>query len=382
MVYKWIRNISIYANIWVMTIGSRLHSECGLEGCENVELITLKPRVSFKWCDRFDRLVHPGYAEFFYRAYKLTGKIAKQHDIDVCHHLSPFSLRYPSPLISTNVPLVVGPIYGGLRAPASMRKLAVKEGWLSKLRAVDNFRMRFDPLLRRHYSQATKLVISAPYVQQSFLPKHRHKSTIISGIAVDGKDFDKHIQRNPCDVLRIISVARIVASKGLELMILALAKLADRNVRLTIYGRGPLETEYRELVAKLRIADRIIWKGFSPHEMILKAYGDADVFVLPSLKEPAGIAVIEAMAAGLPIVCVDAGGPAFTVTKKCGIKVPLAKKEQMVNDLAKGIAKLRDNPQLRMVMGKNAQERVRRKFTWDAVVDRMLKVYHEVLPMA
>jgi glycosyltransferase involved in cell wall biosynthesis len=67
------------------------------------------------------------------------------------------------------------------------------------------------------------------------------------------------------------------------------------------------------------------------------------------------------------------------VDQNCGIKIPLANKKQMVNDLAQAIDTFTSDGDKRQVMGHNAQLRVRQEFIWDVVVGRMLKVYEEVM---
>lgn len=382
MAYEWITRLSKFANLWVVTAGSRLHSTTGLEDYNNIKLITLKTKLNFKWWDVFDRFVHPGYVEFYFKARKAAKQVLREYNIDLCHHLTPQSLRYPSPLLQVDVPLVIGPFHGGLLPPLVMKELRGKEEWLFWLRRMDDLRIRLDPMLKKLYKKANRIIISAPYVKQRISPEYHNKCTVIPGIGVNPLYIPTVERTVPRDEMRMIYVAKLVPSKGLELLILALAKLKDNSIKLTVYGKGRQEKFYRRLAASLAVSDNIKWEGFVPYTEVIKAYADADVFVFPSLKEPAGLALIEAMSSGLPVLCVDAGGPGYAVLGECGIKVPLAGKEQMVNNLAKGIAKLRDNAQLRVAMGRNAQERVRKRFTWDVVVNEMLEVYDEVISMA
>jgi len=382
MAYKWISKLAESTNLWIITTGSRLHQICGFEDHENVELITLKPNISFKWLDSFDRAVHPGYVEFFFRARKAAKKLVEQQRIDLCHHLAPRSLRYPSPFIGIGVPFIVGPFHGGLKAPPIMKELEVKDNWMFKMRVIDTLRIRYDPLLRKHYSKAKRLVVSAPYVRDLLLSENRGKCVVIPpppSFEFDENSFANIKLSKGNDVLRLMYVGRLVPSKGLELLILAMSKCKNINLKLIIYGCGYREACYRRIAERLNVGNRIIWKGFVPNSEVVKAYADADVFTFPSLKEPTGIALTEAMANGLPIVCVDAGGSAYIVRENCGIKIPITTKDQMVNEFAKAIHTLANNPQKRVKMGKNAKDRIRNEFTWDVAVTKMLKIYDEVI---
>ncbi len=376
MSYDWIIKLAESVNVHVLTTGSRYTRLCGLEDQPDIKLIKLNLRMNFKWWESFDRAVHPAYIEFFFKARQAARKLIAKENIDLCHHLAPYSLRYPSPLSGLGAKFIVGPIGGGLKPPAVMKQLNGKEGLLFKLRALDNIRMRFDPLLVKHYAQSERIILSAPYMKSLISQRYHDKCEVISGIAVQGSNIKQSSSDN--HYFRINYVGRVVASKGLELLILALAQLRKRNIILTIYGQGPQEDQYRNLAEKLGIADRIIWKGFLPNIEVTKALADANIFAFPSLKEPAGIAVIEAMAAGLPVVCVDSGGPGYIVTEDCGIKVRLSDKEQMVAGLTRAIAKMMDLPKKTMQMGRNARSRAMLEFSWDSVAKKMLGVYKQV----
>ncbi len=379
MAYLWLKHLGQHCNVTVLSIGSRIAEQCGLETCPGVELIQLKPRVSFKWWDTFDRIVHPSYVEYFWKARKVAQSIVKRQEIDLCHHLSPFSLRYPSPLLWTGKPLVVGPIYGGLRSPDVLREMAVREGALMKLRALDAWRMKWDPWLKRHFRQADRYVVSAPYVKNLLPSTCGDKTRIVSGVAVDrypspsrGEDSGTKIQ--------MIAVARLVPIKGIEILLHALSQCKSREkIDMHIYGQGPDRASYEQLSGTLGLSDTVIWHGFAAHGEVLERYREMDVFVLPSLKEPAGIAVLEAMSAGLPVICVDAGGPAYTVADSCGIKVPLGNKDSIIKGLTDALDQMVENRAERLAMGVAAQQRIEESFTWEAVVAQMLSVYQQVV---
>jgi len=379
MVYKWVRHLSEKVDLTLITTGSRLHEECGLEHFSNIELITVKNAISFRRWDAFDRGVHPGYVEYFWRARNIVKDLVRRQAFDICHHLAPFSLRYPTPLIDVETPLIVGPIYGGLRPPAIMKQLKAREGALEKLRAVDGIRMRIDPYLVKHYRKARKILLSAPYVKALLPMQYKDKTGIVSGIAVD-EGMMEEIHRSPAKKsIDLIAVSRIVAAKGLELLICGLAECKNRSrVKLHIYGRGPLEDEYRQLTRKLAIEENVIWHGFVPNKKVVSCYKNMDVFALPSLKEPAGIAVLEAMAKGLPVLCVDAGGPGYSVTDRCGIKIRLADKDTMIRQIAHGVDSLAGDAKRRIMMGREAQERIRNEFTWEAVTDKTVALYESI----
>lgn len=110
--------------------------------------------------------------------------------------------------------------------------------------------------------------------------------------------------------LELLTVARLFAVKGLDIYLRALAQLRDLPIRARIVGSGS-ETYRQQLLdlqAQLNLGDRLELTGAIPPEAIAAAYATADLFVLPSRHEPFGIVLIEAMAAGLPIVATEVDG--------------------------------------------------------------------------
>jgi glycosyltransferase involved in cell wall biosynthesis len=114
----------------------------------------------------------------------------------------------------------------------------------------------------------------------------------------------------PKPVLELLTVARLFPVKGLDVYLQALAQLRDLPLRARIVGSG--SEEYRQylltLAAELELADRVEFSGAIAPEQIASVYATADLFVLPSRREPFGIVLIEAMAAGLPIVATAVDG--------------------------------------------------------------------------
>ena len=89
--------------------------------------------------------------------------------------------------------------------------------------------------------------------------------------------------------------------------------------------------------------------------------------------------VVEAMAAGKPVICVDLGGPGMHVTEDCGIKVAPLSPEQVVRDLAAALERLCRDKGLRWQMGEAARQRAERIYHWDRLGERILGVYNHVL---
>lgn len=116
----------------------------------------------------------------------------------------------------------------------------------------------------------------------------------------------------------IVCVARLIERKGQHHLLQAFAQLRKSSVQpleLTFVGTGDAEPQLRKLAESLLVSDVVTFKGFMSREQMPFVYREADVFVLPSQQEGMSIALLEAMASGLPVVVTDTGGTAELVTK-------------------------------------------------------------------
>ena len=104
----------------------------------------------------------------------------------------------------------------------------------------------------------------------------------------------------PLNAKVILSVGEVNKNKNHKVGIEALAKLRDKNTYYVICGRGPLMEAHKELAQSLGVGDRVILTGYRTD--VADFYKMADVFLFPSFREGLPVAVMEAMASGLPVV--------------------------------------------------------------------------------
>jgi len=173
----------------------------------------------------------------------------------------------------------------------------------------------------------------------------------------------------PADTVGIC-VARYVPVKNHALLLDALAVCAAADVRLVLYGEGPLEGELRQRVAALHLDDRVRLCTFTPEIHVPLAA--ADFFVLSSTSEGLPMAVLEALASGLPVIATAVGGIADAVgNPPAGTLVESGD----VAGLSQAIAKIATDARLRTELATRARERAR-AFSLEAMVDAYLAAYH------
>ncbi len=194
--------------------------------------------------------------------------------------------------------------------------------------------------------------------------RDRHGRTAIPGLSL------------PSDAVVVGSVGWLTDVKGHGTLIEAVAKLAPTHlsVHLVIVGSGDRLSDYRARAARLGIADRVHFLG--ERRDVPDCLAGMDIFVLPSLNEGMGRALIEAMAAGLPVVASRVGGvPAVLEDGRSGRLVPPGDADA----LAAAIGALLAKPEDAMALARAGSARIGERFGAGAMVRAIESVYDHAL---
>lgn len=166
--------------------------------------------------------------------------------------------------------------------------------------------------------------------------------------------------------LRLLCVATLIPRKGQHLLLDALAGLGDRDWRLALVGdaRDPAyAARVRERVAQDGLVDRIDLTGALPDAALERHWRRADAFVFPSLHEGWGIAPVEAVRWGLPVITSDAGALPESVPRAARVMVSAGD----VAALRAALARMLDDPAHRAALAAGARDAARSLRTWDSM---------------
>jgi glycosyltransferase involved in cell wall biosynthesis len=183
----------------------------------------------------------------------------------------------------------------------------------------------------------------------------------------------------PVDTVLIGSVARLSPEKSLETLLEGFAQLLERNggvpkLAMALVGPGPSEAELRALAGSLDIADEVIFAG--RREDIPSVLNAFDIFVLPSVYEGFGLAVLEAMAAGLPVIASRIGAfEEIVAESETGRLFELRNPHALADELEALVC----NPELRRTFGANGRHRVEQDFSLEAMHAKTWNAYLDAL---
>lgn len=183
--------------------------------------------------------------------------------------------------------------------------------------------------------------------------------------------------------LVVLSVARLHYSKRLGKFIQAMKYVKSElgNVKGVIMGRGPDEHYLKSLIRSLKLDDTIfLVTEHVNHDQMVEAYNSCDVFLLLSHYEPFGMALLEAMACGKPVIVSDTGGLHDVVRDGVdGLKVQLNRSEDSVQNVAEAMMKLLTDERLRGRSGEAARKRMETAYDWKHIAKRYEQFYEELL---
>ncbi|AAK79029.1 glycosyltransferase involved in cell wall biosynthesis [Clostridium acetobutylicum] len=202
---------------------------------------------------------------------------------------------------------------------------------------------------------------------------------IPNGIDLNSFDFDfdwlKFRRKYACDDEKIVFfIGRHVFEKGIQILIDAAPGIVSEynKTKFIIAGTGPMTEELKDKVKSIGLQDKFLFTGYMDNKTKKKFYRVASVAVFPSLYEPFGIVLLEAMAAGCPAVVSDTGGFGEIIQHRSnGMKMI----NSSVESLKDNVLEILKNDSLAQTVRRNAIKTVEDKYTWQRVSKLTTEMY-------
>lgn len=381
--WSWVLEIANDHDAWVITRANNRESiEMELRANPN-------PHLHFAYVDlpgwaRFWKRKHRGIRTYYYlwqfAAWRCARKLQREMHFDLAHHVTFVNDWLWTFLALMPLPYVWGPIGSNARCPSDLLPHS-RARRTDLLRVLIQSTVRWlDPLWWLSAIRAAVVVtINEETARQ--MPLHwvaGGRTSIEPAVAVDpAPAFDAVPQR---EGTRILYVGRHLPVKGGALAVEAFARIIHRapHARLTLIGEGPEEQDLRRRTRGHGIEQHVEFRPWQPQDQVWRAMETADIFLFPSM-EGAGMVVLEAMRAGLPVVCLKFGGPGTMVTEETGCRVPVGPFDRVADELAAELLKLLDDPPRRRQLGEAARRRAQNAFSWEAKRLSVRRWYRDVL---
>lgn len=260
---------------------------------------------------------------------------------DACQHVTFVKYNVPSFLHLLGIPFIWGPVGGAETAPMGFYR---EFGWQTRLAEAGRLALQglalADPWLHWCNRRSHHALAVTEQTAQAMRRLGARRVEVLPAVALSEEELAE-LQAAPRAASprppTLLYVGRLIAWKGVHLGLRALAACPNKQLHYRIIGDGPLRPFLEAEARRLGLADRVTFSGSLPREEVLQAYAGADGFLYPSLHDSGGNAVLEAMGAGLPVLCLRYGGPDLLVAGECGWKVAASTPEAAVQGLAEAL---------------------------------------------
>lgn len=326
-------------------------------------------------------------SRLYYLAWQATvrrhvGRLLRQQRFDLVHHLTWGSYRLPCFLGGLGVPMALGPVGGGEGAPARLyRSWPWRERSFYRLRAASIVFSRWDPLVRHGLRHATCVLTKTAQTREALPRWAQGKAFDAAETGVTGVLTEATVQHRwhppstdaARPVLKLLYAGRLLGGKGLPYLLDAMRLLQQRQapVHLSVAGDGHLLQWARKRVARDGLGPQVQLLGKVARDLMPALYDRSDLLAFPSWHDSSGNVVTEALARGLPVLCLDIGGPRYAVDAGCAVVVPAQGLDEtgLAQALAQHIESLAHDRERLGRMAQGALTRAR-QLTWAAQVQR------------
>lgn len=317
----------------------------------------------------------------------VRGLVASQR-IDVIHQPMPVSPREPSMMFGFGVPVIIGPMNGGMDYPPGFQR-GHGRGRIEKL-LLDLGRMssaamnRLMPGKRR----AAALLVANRRTRDA-LPRGLCPQVI--ELVENGVDLtlwrpDAAVAASVSGIVSFTFLGRLVDWKAVDLLLLAFQRASLRApMRLTVIGDGLERPGLEALAGQLGIVAPdehtagVRFAGWLSQTQAAERLQSCDALVLSSLLECGGAVVLEAMAMGKPVIATAWGGPMDYLDARTGILVPPTNRDALIAGLADAMVELALSPEKRTELGRNGRRKVQDEYDWEIKVDRVMEIYRDAI---
>ena len=333
---------------------------------QHVELVIVDVPNALNWF----REKHSAFHHMYYILWQHWAWLWVKHSgirFDVIHHVTMNDYRIPSELYKAKGAKVIWGPMGGAQVTPRPLKVYEKNQLVASFREFVNKSCSWNPFYKKALRSYYKIYCINNETQKQISRIVGKDVPLMPELALRDEYKNLPIRKGNNDILKIVFVGRLIGKKGIAFLVDALSLMpTDMNWELLIFGDGDDHALIEKQIADSGIGKNVKLMGNRPLNQIAEAYQQADVFVLPSLRETSGNVLLEAMAYAVPIVAFDTSFCRLLKEVDCGVFINTDQAlEGIKEDWCKAIVTLGQDKELAKQMGLNGYKYVNSKLTWD-----------------
>ncbi|MDR2410414.1 MAG: glycosyltransferase [Bacteroidales bacterium] len=328
------------------------------------------------------RKIWPPSYYWFYRQWQkkaltMALELNAKYNFDIVHQLNMGGYREPGYLYKLNKPFVWGPVGGMCISPW---KLLPSMGFYGAVyyfsrNIINLWQMRFKRRVRKCAEKSDAIIVEYDY--DGIKNIWNRESVIMPevGLIIHKQEITQCLRN---ENLKICWSGMHIPGKSLNLLLESLRIAANReNIELHVIGAGECTKKWK-LKAKLLNLKNIKWHGWVQKNEAINITKKCHIFCITSLSDGTPTVLLEALSSGLPVIALDHCGFSNVITEKCGVKIPVRSKKQVVSDFAKAIDFLFENDDIRVDLARGALLRAK-DFAWDKKAETINAIYDSII---
>jgi glycosyltransferase involved in cell wall biosynthesis len=336
------------------------------------------------------RLGHYGLQSYYYMwqiyLWFAARKLHRRVAFDLVHHVTFVNDWMPAGAAGVEAPFIWGPVGGSTHVmppalTATLPQRFRRYEW--SRRSLQTALHRFDPLLELTRRRASLILTYTEEALDGIPPGHRHKARPIIHIGVSETDAPNLDDGGrPSASLTVVSGGRLVHWKGFDLLVEGFAEFlgaTDANAELILTGDGSFRASLEELVRTHGIAERVRFLGELPSRKdVYRELLQADLYALPTMRDGPPTAILEAMLASKPVLCLDLGATHEMVPDFVGLKIPARSRGQIITGIARALIWADNHRPELLEMGLRARAHALDIHHWGRIGDEVDGIYRSI----
>lgn len=347
-----------------------------------LRVIAFSPSRITEFLLRQESVFYIGYRRWLSEAFGIANELHRERNFDIAHTATLCGFREPGELWKLGVPHVWGPIGGTQDLPRDFQGVIsygdrVREWVRSKL---NGWHLKYRSRVRKAISRSDVVVAATEKAREDIRAHFERDVEVELETGLDYELPKKSTFHEPGQPLKILWAGRLREWKGLPLLLHALEKLRSEGIpfELRILGVGSSRARWKKIAQELKIDRQLEWIESCSYRIGIEHYRWADVFVFTSLRDTSGTGLLDALAAGTPIVGLGHQGAADIITPDCGIAVSVERPSQTISEIAFNLSQLSRNSVRLRELSLGATMRAQ-SFHWDQRRDYWRRVYSNAL---
>ncbi|HAX97549.1 MAG TPA: glycosyl transferase family 1 [Candidatus Atribacteria bacterium] len=374
-------SISSFVETWVIT---RLNNKTTIEEelsenpNDNLHFLYFDFPWWFRWWKKGNFGIYLYYYLWQIGIYFKLQKIIKEKNFDIVHHITFANYYKPSFLSFYGIPFIWGPVGGGETAPFSFWCGFGLRGFIFEaFREIYRFLSEKDPFLLLTSRKCSIAFASSEQTAERLSKIGVDRVNVFNQVSLSRRDYDciqRGVKRKHSKFV-FISIGRLLHWKGFHLGIRAFSKLVFKNCEYWIVGDGPQRKNLQKLVDSLGLNELVTFFGEQAHEKTMDLLQSANVLVHPSLHDSGGWVVVESLACGNPVICLNLGGPSIIVNDTCSFKIEPDNEICVIEKIADSMFTLSSDKALYAEMSRDSKIWVKKNLISEVKYDTFKDIY-------